>query len=133
MYGKAFHNFPQNAKKAGGRILLSLRNFETSDEAAKVKYIAHGYVNSKKPFLVHQSTSLRMSSTRILLFIAATLQFCIFAHDFTQAYLQSRKPFSRRIYLLPKAEYRSLFQYKENEILNLRRRSTAYHTQEILG
>lgn len=95
---------------------MTLRNFQTPDETANVSYIAQGYADSEKTFIVHDISALYPASIRLLLSVAAVCKLRTFSHDVNQAYLQSREPFSREVYIRPKPIDRSVFNLKEDEI-----------------
>lgn len=78
---------PENANIVGGRFVLTLKNFSTPEETAKVRYFAQGYKNSLKNMLAHAVASFRSLSIRLILSNAATLNLRLFLHDVTQVYL----------------------------------------------
>lgn len=87
-----------------GRFILSLKNYGTPNEKAKVRFIAQGFLDRDKSYVVHDTSTLRAASIRIILSVAAIERFRIFLHDVTQAYLQSKYELSRKIYIRPKRE-----------------------------
>lgn len=111
----------KDANIMGGRFVLTLKNYQTPNESAKVRYVAQGYNDRDRPFLVHDATSIRVSSIRILQSAAKVLGFRIFSHDVTQAYLQSRSNLSRKIYIRPKSKDLKTFGLREGELLELNR------------
>lgn len=112
-------DIPNDANVVGGRFILSLKNVGTPDEAAKVRYIAQGYADAEKPFLVHDVSALRPTSIRFILSISSIMGLRLFLHDVSQAYLQSTEDMTRTVYLKPKAEDRKWFDVAENEALQL--------------
>lgn len=84
------------------------------------RYVAQGHKDKEKGSDVHNVTTLRASSTRILVSVAAIKGFRIFADDVRQAYLRNEHELTRDIYLLPKAHDRSFFALGDNEILKLK-------------
>lgn len=101
----------------GGRFIYSLKSYETSPEMAKVRYVAEGYSDKDKPFMVHDAGSLRASFIRIVLSTAACLRFRVFSHNITQIYLQSKYKMSRDVFIEPKPKDRRLFDLAQNEVL----------------
>ena len=64
-------------------------------------------------------TSLRQSSTRLIISVAAVKGFQIFSHDVAQGYLQSHEELTRQLFLRPKKGNPRYFQIDANEILYL--------------
>lgn len=110
---------PPDANILGGRFIFSLKNYGTPSEMAKVRFVAQGYRDKDKPFMVHDASSLRASSIRIILAVAACLGFRLFSHDVTQAYLQSKYRMTRDVYVDPKPADRHLFGIGDEELLKL--------------
>lgn len=73
----------------GGRFILSLKSFGTPNEMVKVRFVAKGLDDRHKPFMVHDTSTLRSSSIQLIISNELIYNFRIFFHDFTQAYLQS--------------------------------------------
>lgn len=112
---------PPNAIIIGGRFIMTLKHFQTPEESSKVRYIARGFANIDQPFMVHDVTALRPTFIRLILSLAAICWLRLFPRDLNQVYLQSREPFTREVYLRPKAEDRHLFGVSEEEILKLKK------------
>ena len=112
---------PNDAIVLGGRFVLAYKNYGTPEETETARYVAQGHKDKEKGFVVHNVTTLRASSTRILVSVAAIKGFKIFADDVRQAYLQNEHELTRDIYLLPKACDRKCFDLGENEILKLKK------------
>ena len=55
----------------------------------------------------------------MILSVASIKEFKIFSHDVTQAYLQSKDPFTKELYLLPKPCDRIYFNVNEDQVLRL--------------
>ena len=81
-------DFPKDANILGGRFVCTLKNKETDKEKAKARNVAHGHREKEKPFIVHNVTTLRQSSVKILVSTCAIRNFRSFSHDFTQAYAE---------------------------------------------
>lgn len=81
--------------------------------------MAQGHSDKCKPFVVHNLATLRQRSTRLLVSTSAVMRLRVFAHDITQAYLQSRNRFTRRLYLRPRTEGRHLFDLADGQVLLL--------------
>ena len=109
----------QNANVLGGRFVLALKNAGTDREQPKARFVAQGFADKEKDFLIHNISSLRQSSVRVILSFAANMEYRIFTHDVTQAYTQSDDPLSRKIYRKPKAKDRQYFGLEDDQILQL--------------
>lgn len=92
-----------------------MNNCVTPDEMAKVRYVAKGYSNRYKPYLVHDTSTLRISSIRIAVSISSVMRFRLFSHDVTQAYLQIKSNLSRNAFIRPKKDERKIFRLNEVE------------------
>jgi len=110
---------PAEASVIGGRFVYTLKHMGTPEEKAKARFVAQGHRDKAKWFVVHNLATLRQRSTRLLVSTAAIMRWRIFAHDITQAYLQSRDAFTRRLYLRPHPSDRHLFDLSDTEVLKL--------------
>lgn len=105
----------------GGRFACGLKNFETTKELTKARYIAQGHKDRENPFFVHNVSTLRQSSTPVVISTAAVLGFRIFTHDVTQAYLHRKCKLTRFIFLKPRNEDRQFFKLKSDDLLCLQK------------
>lgn len=103
----------------GGRFVLTLKNTDTPNEKPKARYVAQGHRDKEKFHLVHDITTLRQSSIRLIMSLATIKQFDIFSHDVTQAYLQSEDALSREVYILPHKRDLKYFSIGEHQALKL--------------
>lgn len=87
----------------------------------KARYVAQGFNDDLKHEIVHNVTSLKPSSVRIILSTASNLRFRVFCHDMVQVYLQSLSPLSRKVYIKPKKENYNILGIKHDELLLLRK------------
>lgn len=110
---------PGDSNVLGGIFILTLRNHGTPSEKSKVRYVSQGYNHVAKPFIVHDTTTLRASSIILILTGAAVLWFRIFSHYVTQAYLKSKDNFTRNVYLRPKSLYLAKLGLHADELLKL--------------
>jgi len=110
---------PAGANVIGGRFVYTLKNVNTPEELAKARFVAQGHRDKAKWFVVHNLATMRQRSTRLLVSTAANMRWRIFAHDITQAYLQSRDAFTRQLYLRPLPADRHLFDINEKQLLKL--------------
>lgn len=100
------------------RFVLTLKNVDTPDEKAKEKYIVQGCSDGDKPYVVHDTSTPRASSIRLILFVSAVMRFRLFFHDVTQAYLQSKYELTRKIYVQPKKMELNIFGLKKVNYLS---------------
>lgn len=98
---------------------MTLKNSNTPDENAKVRYVAQGYKDHEKPYLVHDMSTLRISSIRVIMSVAAVMKFRLFSHEVTQAYLQSKSHLTRKIFIRPKPQDRHVLGIKEGQAFEL--------------
>lgn len=110
---------PAGANNIRGRLVCTLKNSGTRIESVKARFVAQGYRDKAKWFVVHNLGTLRQRSTRLLTSTSAVMGFRLFSHDITQANLQSQDHFSRELYLRPRAEDRHLFDLAEGELLSI--------------
>lgn len=86
---------------------------------AKVRYLSQGFRYKYKPYMLHDVSTLRISSIGILLSVFSTLGFRDFSHDVTQAYLQSKYKLTRIIYIKPKPQGRVILGLRDGDIFEL--------------
>lgn len=111
----------ENANILGGRFVLTLKNLGTPNETPKVRFVAQSYNDREKTSMVHDASTLRFSSIRVVISVANILGVRLFSHDVTQAYLQSREKLSRKVYIQPKTEDLATFGLKDGDLLELQK------------
>ncbi len=72
-----------------------------------------------KPFIVHNTPTLRQTSTKVIVCVAALKSFRICLLDITQAYLQSKDQISKQVYIHPNQKDQKYFGYNEDALLLL--------------
>ena len=114
-------DMPTGANVLGGRFVLDIKNFGSKDEKARARFVVQGHRDKEKDFLVHNTTSLRQRSVRIIVTFAAVKGYRVFRNDIKQAYLQSDEELSRQIFVVPKRKDLQFFEMGENDALDLRK------------
>lgn len=84
-------SLPAGASVLKGRFVDAIKHVGTVNSQFKARYVLQGHNDKEKPFIVHNISTLRESSTKIILSTSAVLNFRIFSHDVNQAYLQSKE------------------------------------------
>ena len=106
---------PGNANVMGGRFVLAIKDEGTDKEVWKARFIVQGYRDKLKMSLVHDTSTARQYSVRILIGLAAIFGFRLFSTDVTQAYLQSAESLMRDVYIKPNGE----FELSKGQLLKL--------------
>ena len=110
---------PKNGTVLGVRFVLTLKKAGTKDKTPKARFVAQGFSDREKDFIIHNVTSLKQSSVRIIESFVASLGHHVFSHDVTQAYTQSDDCLSPELFLQPKPKDAALFSLSEGETLKL--------------
>lgn len=92
----------------------------TREDVVKARFVAQGHREKAKMFVVHNLGTLRQRSTRRIVSTSAVMDFRLFSHDITQAYLQSQDRFSRQLYLRPRPDDRHILDLSEGELLKIK-------------
>lgn len=106
-------NVPTNANILGSRLVFTLRNHGTLNEQAKVRNVAHGFKNSDKSCMVHETITMRAFKMRKMISAEVVNLFRISSRDVTKAYSQSNEKMTRKFYICPKREDFDIFGLKE--------------------
>ena len=99
----------------GGRFVLAIKDEGTDKEVWKARFIVQGYRDKLKTSLVHDTSTARQYSIRILTGLAAIFGFRLFSTDVTQAHLQSAENLMRDVFITPKGE----FELSKDQLLKL--------------
>lgn len=118
---REIENMPNDANKFSGRFILTFKNLWTPNELANLRYVAQGFKESYKTYMVHDTATMPAASFRQKISAVAVNALRVFSHDVTQAYLQSKEKVTRKIYIRPKREDFGIFGLDEEELLQLRR------------
>jgi hypothetical protein len=82
------------------KLVLSIKH-EDGTEKFKARFCLHGHRDFMKKSMVHTSTQLSHSSTRLILAVAAVLGFDLWSTDVNQAYLQSACRLKQELFIHP--------------------------------
>lgn len=96
-------SLPEGANIVGGRFVHTLKHVGSPNEQPKSRYVAHGHKDRDKRFVVHNLSTLRQRSTKVVVSTSAVLGYRLFAHDVNQSYLQSMEKMTRDVYLQTRA------------------------------
>lgn len=99
---------------------MVLKNIETPQELPQARYVARGFSDNMKHEIVHNVTSLRPTSIRVILSAATNLGFRLYCHDMVQAYLHLLSPLSREVCSQSKQKDHNIMDLHQDEILGLR-------------
>ena len=78
-------SLPHKANVLSGRFVLTLKNLGSADEKPKARYVSQGNCDREKAHMVHNITTLRQISTRIIVSVSVIKGFRLFSHDVRQA------------------------------------------------
>ena len=65
---------PRDAYVIGGRFANVLKDTGTEKEFAKARYVAQRYSDKMKPFVVHNTPTLRQTSSKIIVSCACLME-----------------------------------------------------------
>jgi hypothetical protein len=97
---------PAGANIIGSRFVMALKNTETVQPMWKARFVAQGHTDAERHTLLHDATSLRQTSIRLIVALAAMFGFKVWSGDVSQAYLQAVGRLARQVYLRPARELR---------------------------
>jgi len=112
-------DMPDNANILGARFVLAIKQPNTPTEVAKAHYVAQGCGDRDKPFIVHNLSMLRQSSTKVILSTSAVFGWRLFSHDINQVYLQIKDAMARDLYVKVRPRDAKSFGLHENELLRM--------------
>lgn len=110
-------------------ICVAIKNVGTDREKVKARLVVQGHTDREKYNVVRDTTTLHQVYIRIVAALAAMHHYKIWAHDITQAYLQSDSPLRRDVFLRPPREMK----IPKSQVLRLIKPSTDCRTVETIG
>lgn len=73
-------------------------NFQLPTETSKYRFLQQHYNDRDKADMVHDSSAIRTSSTRVMLSIARIQDSLTISHEATQAYTQRKDKLTRKVF-----------------------------------
>ena len=96
---------PDNANILNGRIFLAIKDSGTNKEVWKARYVVQGHKDKMKRTFVHDTSTVRQFSVKLLVGLAALFDFRLFSTGVPKDYLQSTEELSRDVYFKPSSEF----------------------------
>jgi transposase InsO family protein len=82
------------------RFVLGIKH-ESGAERLKARFVLGGHRDRERKSLIHNSTTLKHQSVRLILALASVFGFDLWSSDVNQAYLQSAEKLQRDIFIRP--------------------------------
>lgn len=98
------------------RFVLAIKHKDTGETKLKARFVVGGHRDREKRELVHVSNTVKHSSLRLLVAVAAIFGFDLWSMDVRQAYLQAATPLLRDVYVEPP---RDVLNLNQGELLKL--------------
>lgn len=92
----------ENPNIIPSRFVLSIKHSINGEELFKARFVLGGHLDKEKHIQVHNSTTLKSSSVRIILALATILGFDVSNSDVKQSYVQSASQLLRKVFIKPK-------------------------------
>ena len=105
----------------GARFLNAIKQPDTDADKYKARYVAQGCGDKDKLFIAQHLSTLRQSSTNVIVSTSAVLGWRLFSHDVNQEYIQSKDSLTRELYVCVRKSDTRYFELKAGELLRLRR------------
>lgn len=80
-------DIPPSSNLITGSFVITIKDVETDSPIFKARFVAHGNRDRDKDTLLHDSTTVRNSSVRMLIVLAEVMGFNVWTEDVSQAYL----------------------------------------------
>jgi hypothetical protein len=110
-----------SANILGGRCILTINSSILGTSFLQARCVVQGHKDRGKALLVHSSTTLMQSSTKLIISFAALFRLRVWNQDVTQAYTRSALPLMRKIVLQPAQKALDYFEMTSDEVLQLLR------------
>ena len=92
---------PPVATVLKSRVVRAIKTDSNGNEKFKTRLFIQGHLDPEKGKIVNEAPTILRSSTRLILTIAATLNFEIWSRDVKQAFIQSEDTLQRELYVKP--------------------------------
>jgi len=97
----------------------SINQPNTPAGKAKSRVVSQGCGEKVEPLILHNLSTLRQSSTKVIMSISAVLGRHLSSHDVNQAYLQGRDAMTRDLYIRVRAKDFKYIGTEDGELLQL--------------
>ena len=99
--------------------MLAIKQPNNPTEVAEARHAVHGCGDREKPFIVHNLSTLRQISTKVIVSTSAVFGWQFFTHNVNHAYLQSKDAMARDLYVNVRPRDAKYFGLDENELLRM--------------
>jgi len=110
---------PAGSNILGVRFFNSINQPNTPAGKAKSRFVLQGCGDKVETLIVHNLSTLRQSSTKVIMSISAVLGRHLPSHNVNQAYLQGREAMTRDLYIRVRAKDFKYFGIENGELLQL--------------
>ena len=90
---------PQGATILQSRFVLTIKNFNERNELFKTRLVILGHIDPYKPRVVNEAPTVPKSLVRLALSLIVSYGFRSCSRDITQAFLQSKDPLHREVFI----------------------------------
>lgn len=95
---------PRTANILSGRFVLAIKSAYADSPLRKARFVVQCHRANDKHLLVHNASTARRASVRLLVSLAAMKKYALWIFDGTHAYLQSAAVLTRQVYVHPPEE-----------------------------
>ena len=96
------------------RFVLAIKKDGSDEEILKARFVLGGHRDKNSRTIVHNASTLKQSSIRMLLALAAIIGFNVWSINIKQAYLRSACQLNRDVFIKP-----NVLELKQNELLRI--------------
>lgn len=82
---------PDGATFLKSRFVDAIKHVETSHPKFKSRHVMQGHKDKEKPFIVHEISPLRQSSTKMIFPTSAVITLRVFSHNVYQEFLRGKE------------------------------------------
>ena len=110
---------PAGSNILGARFVSAIKQPNTQAEKENSRFVAQGCGDKEKPFIVRNLSTLRQSSTKVIVSTSAVLCWRLLSHDVNQAYHTSKEAKTWDMYVRMRAKDVKYFCIADGELLQL--------------